>query len=122
MKNLVIKWLVGAISALFAAYVLPGIFISDFKAALGVALVMAFLNAVVRPLLVMLTIPATVISFGLFLLVINAAMVLLADYLLDDFRVASFWSALFFSMVMSLVSGIVTSVLRTDRILDEDEE
>lgn len=74
--------------------------------ALIVAAVLALLNAVLKPLLVILTIPVTVFTFGLFLLVINALIILTADWMLADFTVNGFWWALLFSIILSIITSI----------------
>lgn len=75
-----------------------------------VALVLAFLNAIVRPILIFLTIPATIVTFGLFILVINAVTILLGDYLLSGFNVDGFWWALGFSLILSIITSIFSRI------------
>lgn len=125
VKNFLIKLLSSAISVLFAEYLLSsGVHMKheNLLYAIMLAAVLGFLNSVVKPILVLLTLPATVFSLGLFLLVINAAMIMLADYLLIDFTVDSFWWALIFSLVVSLISSIIEAVLRKDKILKDQKE
>ena len=78
--------------------------------AILVAAVLAFLNSVVKPILILLTIPITVITFGLFLIVINVLMVMLADKLIDGFEVGGFWRALVFSIVLWIVTAIFEAI------------
>ena len=85
---------------------LPGADVDGFWTALIVAGVLAILNVLVKPILVVLTIPITIITFGLFLIVINTINVLIVDWLIDDFHVDSFWWALVFSVLLSLVNSI----------------
>jgi putative membrane protein len=106
----IIKILITGVAALLAAYVLPGVQITGFGAALILAVVLALLNAVVRPILVILTIPVTVLTLGLFLLVINAIIILLADYLVPGFSVDGFLWALVFSLVLSLIEAILDAI------------
>lgn len=87
--------------------VLRGIHVDDFWTAIALAVVLAFLNAIVKPIIIILTLPATLLTFGLFLFAINAAMILLADYLLDGFRVDGFFWALLFSLLLSLVTSLL---------------
>jgi putative membrane protein len=94
------------IAVYVAASLLPGVMVADFLTSLVVAVVLALLNAIVKPVLVFLTIPFTIITFGLFLLVINAVVVLLADRLISGFEVAGFWWALLFSLIMSLIQWL----------------
>src|SRR5690606_13353732 len=97
---------------MLTAYLLPGVDIEDFMAALLVAAFLAIMNVTLKPILIILTIPVTVITFGLFLLVINAFMIMLADSLIDGFMVNGFWWAMFFSLIMSLTTSIFESLSR----------
>jgi len=109
--NFLIKLLTVALSVFLAAEILPGVNVLDFKWALAVALVLSLLNTFVKPVLIFLTIPATIISLGLFLFVINACVILLADYLIvSAFEVNGFWWALVFSIVVSVLSSIIQKV------------
>lgn len=106
----IVKILLTGVAALLAAYLLPGVQIDGFGAALILAVVLALLNAVVRPILVILTIPVTVLTLGLFLLVINALIILLADYLIGGFDVDGFLWALIFSLVLSLIEAVLDMI------------
>lgn len=98
---------ISALSVFLCAYLLePNVSVDSFWTALIVALVLSLLNAFVKPVLIILTIPITFVTLGLFLLVINAAMILLADGLIDGFNVNGFWWALLFSFLLSLVNGL----------------
>jgi putative membrane protein len=97
-----------------ASYVFDGIVVRDMASLLVAALLLGFANAIVKPLLVLLTLPLTILSLGLFLLVINAMMILLVSSLVDGFAVAGFWTAFFASIFMSLPSLILNSVLFYD--------
>ncbi|MDO6391957.1 phage holin family protein [Pontibacter sp. BT731] len=108
--GIIIKILLAGVAALLAAYILPGVQIDGFGAALILAVVLALLNAVVRPILVILTIPVTVLTLGLFLLVINALIILLADYLIGGFHVDGFLWALIFSLVLSLIEAVLDMI------------
>jgi len=116
--GMLINWLVSAAAAGAAAWVLPGVRLADTRSALVLALVLGLLNAVVRPLLVVLTLPVTVLTLGLFLLVLNAGMVMLAAKLVSGFAVSGFWSALLFSLVMTIVTSILDSILGNTRKKD----
>jgi len=99
--------LISAIAVMVVQWLLPGVSVDNFfMTGIYVALALAFFNALVKPILVLLTLPATVVTLGLFLLVINAAIILLADWLVDGFYVSGFWSALFFSIILSFVTCI----------------
>ena len=104
----IIKILVTALAVWVAAYVLPGVHLqNDAKTIIIVALVLALLNAIVKPILVILTIPVTIITLGLFLLVINALMVVWTSKLVDGFKVDGWLTALLFSLIVSVVSSIL---------------
>ena len=105
--NLLFRILITAVSDIIAAYILPGVHMADFSTAIIVAFVLAVLNSILKPILVVLTIPITVFTFGLFLLAINAGIIMLADYLISGFNVNGFWSALLFSIVLSLISSLL---------------
>lgn len=105
--NLLIRLLLTTILIVVLANFLPGIHVDTIKAALIVAVVLALLNTFLKPVLVFFTLPITVVTLGLFLLVINAGMVLLADYFIDEFKVNSFINALVFSVVLSLSQWVL---------------
>lgn len=106
----ILKLILTGVAAMIAAYVLPGVSIDGFLTALILALVLAVLDAIVRPVLVFLTIPVTILTLGIFLLVINAVIILLADWLVAGFDVAGFFWALLFSLVLSIVSAILDMI------------
>jgi len=105
--NILLRILITSLSALFAAFILPGVEIENFTTAIIVAIVLALLNAILKPILVILTIPVTIFTFGLFLLVINAAMIMLAGHFVKGFYVENFWWALLFSIILSITSSIL---------------
>ncbi len=107
MKNLLIRLLLTTILIVVLANFLPGIHVDTIKAALVVAVVLALLNTFLKPVLVFFTLPITMLTLGLFLLIINAGMVLLADYFIDEFRVDTFMNALVFSVVLSVSQWIL---------------
>lgn len=116
----ILQLIISTLAVLISSYLLPGVRIDDnsFITALVVAAVLAFLNTVVKPVMIVLTIPVTIFSFGLFLLVINAFMILLTERLVDGFHVDGFWWALLFSFILS----IITSLLESIKKRDEEEE
>ena len=103
------KILVNSLAIFITALLLPGIHVQNMLTAILVSVVLAFLNAVLKPILILLTLPITLFSFGLFLLVINAGVILLADDLIDGFSVDGFWWALLFSIVVFFVNAILES-------------
>ncbi len=110
----IIKVLLTAVAAYAAAWLLPGVEIINVKTAVVVALVLALLNMFVRPLLVLLTIPVTIITLGLFLLVINILIIKLTDSLVGGFTVDGWWSALLFSLIVSFVTWILSGLVDRD--------
>lgn len=108
--NLLIKLLITTILVVVIARFLPGIEVTSYKSALIFAIVLALLNVFLKPILVILTIPATIITLGLFLLVINAVIILIGDYLVAGFKVSGFWSALFFSIILSICQSILDGI------------
>ena len=110
-----IKLLLTAIAVIILSKILPGVTVVGYGYAILVALVIGVLNSVVKPVLVFLTLPATIISLGLFLLVINAVIILLADYFLSGFSVAGFWWALLFSLLLSLLQSVLHSLIKEDK-------
>jgi putative membrane protein len=94
---------------LIAKY-LPGVQLNSYQSALLVAIVLAFLNAIVKPILTILTIPITIFSLGLFLLVINAFIIIFAEKLVDGFKVDGFWTALIFSLTLSISTAILNTL------------
>ncbi len=101
------KILITSFAVVITSYLLSGIHIPDFTTAIVIAIVITLLNIFLKPLLILLTIPATILTFGLFLLVINAVIILIASSLVDEFKVDSFWWALAFSIILSLVSSLL---------------
>jgi putative membrane protein len=105
--NFIIKLFLNAIAVVIVAYILPGVYLQDFWNALILAALLALLNASVKPVLVFLTIPATIFSLGLFLLVINALIIEIAAWIMEPgFAVRNFWWALLFSLLLSFVNGV----------------
>src|SRR5690348_5234489 len=103
--NLLLKILITALAAFAAAYLLPGVHINHFSTALILAVVLALLNAIIKPVLIILTLPITVFTLGLFLLVINAFIILMASQFVGGFEVEGFWQALLFSILLSIISS-----------------
>lgn len=106
MINILLKILISAIAVILTSYLLPGVHVDSFLSALIVAGVLAILNALVKPILIILTIPVTIVTFGLFLFVINALIILIASSLISGFNVDGFWWALLFSIILSLITYI----------------
>jgi len=111
--NFLIRLLISALAAIITAKVLPGVHINSFTTAIILAIVLAILNLLVKPVLILLTLPVTIITLGLFLLVINAVIIMIASSLVRGFKVDGFIWALLFSLVLTVVSGIMNSLAGT---------
>lgn len=105
--NLIMRLIVTSIVAFGLSYLLEGIKFDSFWTAIVVAIVLAVLNAIIKPILILLTLPITLFTFGLFLFVINALIILLAEKLVDGFSVDGFWWALLFSLLLSLLTSLL---------------
>lgn len=106
----IIQLLVTALAAYLAAKISPGVNITSYWAAILVALVLGVLDTFLKPVLEFISIPVTVLTLGLFLLVINAVIILIASWLIDSFQVSGFWSALLYSVIFSVVSWVLDLV------------
>lgn len=112
--KLLMKILVTAMAVLILAYILPGVYVTTYISAIIVAIVLGLLRLFVKPLLVIFTLPATILTLGLFLLVINACIILMADYFVDGFAVKNFGWAFLFSILLSFVQSILHNILGTN--------
>ena len=113
--NLFTRLLLSSVAVIIAAYLLPGIALTGgsldaFITAFIVAVIISLLNVTVKPLLIILTIPITVVTLGLFLLVINAIVILIAGSIVPGFIVDSFWWALIFSLLLSIINSLLTDL------------
>tara|TARA_Y100000815_G_scaffold223332_1_gene210324 strand:+ start:63 stop:410 length:348 start_codon:yes stop_codon:yes gene_type:complete len=113
--NLIIRLLLNALAVFILAYVLGGVSVDGYGSALIVAIVLAILNVLVKPILVILTLPVTILTLGLFLLIINALIILLADKLIDGFSVDGIWIAILFSILLSILQSILHSFFKEDK-------
>ena len=102
--------LLNTISIFAVSYILPGVSVDSLLTALVIAVVLAVLNVTLKPLLIILTIPLTIVTLGLFLLVVNVLVLFAADALIDGFQIAGFWWALLFSLLVSMVNSVLFSV------------
>lgn len=108
--RLVVNLLIGTLAVWITGSILPGVHLDGFWTALIVAVLLGIVNVLVKPVLVVLTLPITLVSLGLFLFVINAGLILLIDSLVGGFAVANFWWALLFSLVVSIVTSFLNSL------------
>ncbi len=107
MRGFLIRSLLTMLAVLVTAHVIPGIAVDGWLPALGAAVVLGLLNAVVRPLLLFLTCPFILLTMGLFIFVINAVLLALTAAVIPGFHVAGFWSAVFGSILISIISGLL---------------
>ena len=114
MKNFLIKTLIIAAAVVLASYVLPGVAVDRFTTALLVALVLSVLNFFIKPVLIILTLPITILTLGLFLFIINALIIVLAGKLVSGFRVDSIGWALLFSLLLSFFTYILEVIIEPD--------
>lgn len=112
LARLLIAWLINAVAVYAAATFIDGIVVKGLGTTLLAALVIGLLNAVVKPVLTLFSLPLIALTLGLFLIVINAALLMLAAYLVPDFRVESFWSAALGAIVISIVSWLLGMILQ----------
>ncbi len=108
--NLIIKLLISTIVVFVLSYFLPGVHVTSLTGALMVAVVLGLLNTFLKPILVLLTIPVTFFTLGLFLLVINAIIILICDYFIAEFYVDGFINALMFSVLLSIIQSILNKI------------
>src|SRR5690606_31907638 len=113
--KLILRILLSAIAVVILSKILPGVGVDSYTTAIIVAIVLSLLNFIVKPVLVILTLPVTILTLGLFLLIINAIIILLTDYFIDGFQVNNIWWAFFFSLLLSLLQSIFYSFLNDDK-------
>jgi putative membrane protein len=110
--RLVLVWLINAVALIAVAYLMPSITVSDFTAALVAALVLGLVNAVVRPVLVLLTLPVTILTLGLFIFVLNGLLFWGVASWLEGFGVAGFWSGVLGAILFSIVSWLLSALVQ----------
>ena len=113
--KLIFRILLSALAVVLLAKFLPGIFVDSYVTAIIVAIVLSLLNFLVKPILVILTLPITIITLGIFLLFINGIIILLADYFITGFEVSNIWWALLFSLLLSILQSIFYTLLKEDK-------
>ncbi len=111
MIKLILRLIVTTLSVFVTAWILgDAVVLTNFATAILVALVLAVFNVTLKPLLILLTLPVTVVTFGLFLLVVNAIIIMAADSLIGGFDVLNFWYALLFSLILSVVNSMLVGL------------
>jgi len=111
--NLLAYLIINGFAVFIAAYILPGVVVDTFWTAVLVAVVLGVVNVFIKPFITLLTLPFTILTFGLFIFIINAALVLFVDFLVNGFEVQGFIWALIFSLVISLVSSFLSSLTKS---------
>ena len=112
---LIARWFINALALMAVAYLYPGVVVTSIIAALGAALVLGLVNALIRPVLILLTLPATILTLGLFIFVINALLFWLVGELVPGFKVNGFMAALIGSILFSIISLLTNSLLDTKK-------
>jgi putative membrane protein len=124
MRGIIIRWLILTVAIMLASYLLDGIHVTGFISALLAAAILGILNAFFRPVLIILTLPINILSLGLFTFIINAVLLLMVSGVISGFTVRGFWSAVFGSLLISIVSGLLNSFIndkgRVDHIRHVD--
>lgn len=105
--KILIHWIVSALAITITAYILPGVYVNGVVPAFVLAIVLGALNAILRPVLIILTLPISIITLGLSVFFINALIVLLTTHIVAGFTVANFWSAFLFGIVLSIVNWVL---------------
>lgn len=113
--KLLIRILITSGLVLLIAHFMTSVDVADFKTAIIVAVVLGLLNIFIKPILVILTLPVTILTLGLFLFVINAVIILICSRIVEGFRVNSFWTALIFSIILSVCQSIVYKIVGDDK-------
>lgn len=107
----ILKLVITALAVVILANILPGVYITSFTSAIIVAFVIALLKVTVKPILIIFTLPVTILTFGLFLLIINTFVIMLADYFVNGFRVDGFIAAFVFSILLSLFQSFLNALI-----------
>ncbi|MCH7398074.1 phage holin family protein [Belliella sp. DSM 107340] len=105
--GILVQILLGGLSVLITSYLLPGVSVDDFLTGIVIAALIALLNITVKPILVILTIPITIVTLGLFLIVINALLILIAAKIINGFTVDGFWWAVLFGLILGLINSLL---------------
>ena len=108
---LILKWLIMTASVMIAAYVIPGITVRSFFSALWVALFLGIVNMLLRPFLILITLPINILTLGLFTFVINGVIILLASSIVKGFQVSGFWIAVLFSIMLSIINYLMNLLI-----------
>jgi putative membrane protein len=110
--KILINWFLSAISLLLSTWLIPGVHVSGLFSALLAVVILGAVNAIIRPILIILTLPINVLTLGLFTLVINALMIALTAYILPGFSIANFGIAIIFSIILTIITEIMESLIK----------
>jgi putative membrane protein len=111
MMRLIVTWLLNALALFVLPHLLPSIHVASYRSALVAALVLAFINTLIRPILVLLTLPVTLLTLGLFIFVINGLLFWFVGSFITGFTVGGFWSGVFGAIIYSVISWVLASLL-----------
>ena len=111
MLKLLVVWLINAVALIAVSYLMPSVQVTSFGAALIATLVLSVVNTIIRPILVLLTLPVTILTLGLFIFIINGLLFLAVAHLLEGFQVAGFWPAVLAAIVYSLISWALSALI-----------
>lgn len=110
--QILVNLIINGLAVFITSRILPGVAVDDFFVAILVSVILGVVNTFLKPILLLLTLPINILTLGLFTFVINAIMVLIVGGLVPGFRVDGFWSALLFSLILSIVSGVIYSLTK----------
>lgn len=112
--KLISNWIISTIAIIITAFLIPGVYVDGLFVALMLAIVLAAINTFLRPLFILLTLPLTVLSLGLFVFIINALLVLLAAFIVPGFHVDGFWRAMLFAIVLAVINAVFNKMKREE--------
>lgn len=110
MTKFILRFVISVLAVLAASYLIPGVYIQDIVAAILLVIVLGVLNAIIRPILVVLTLPVTLLTLGLFYFVINAFIIILASHIVPGFQVDGLINAFLFSLIISVIQSFLTAL------------
>ena len=113
--RIILKLLLTAIAVFILAHILPGVYLEGYTSALIVAIVLGVLRLIVKPILILVTLPITILTLGVFLLFINAFIILMADYFITGFAVKNIWHAILFSLLLSIFQSLLFTFLKSKK-------
>ena len=112
MKSILVRWLINALAILLTTYLIPGIEVSNLGAILAAAALLGILNALIRPLFILLTLPINILTLGLFTLIINGLLLWMVSWLIKGFSIQGFWVAVLGALVISLFSWLINRLIK----------